>query len=239
MGTRMAPSYANIFIASLGQQMLLHSPHNLLPFIWLRFIDDIFMLWTHGSTVLTIFLQHINSFNHTIKLSHQQSHTPITFLDITIPLTNKGHYSPHSTSNPPTKNYYSTTPPTTRQPVKRAQFTAKPFDTNVLSPTNMTYANIYNDYTKSSWSEAIPIPPSLLHSFNKVTSHTQKTNYSDTSQHQPQLVSTFNSLYPIKPTFHQSHTFYDNIGTLHKTTPPVHNSSLANHSSVSYTGHKT
>ena len=90
MGTRMAPSYANIFIASLGQQMLLHSPHNLLPFIWLRFIDDIFMLWTHGSTVLTIFLQHINSFNHTIKLSHQQSHTPINFLDITIPLTKQG-----------------------------------------------------------------------------------------------------------------------------------------------------
>ena len=197
MGTRMAPSYANIFMAPLGQQMLLHSPHNLLPFIWLRFIDDIFMLWTHGSTVLTIFLQHINSFNHTIKLSHQQSHTPITFLDITIPLTNKGHYSPHSTSNPPTKNYYSTTPPTTRQPVKRAQFTAKPFDTNVLSPTNMTYANIYNDYTKSSWPEVIPIPPSLLHLTKPP--RTPKANYSNTSQ--PGVLQSYVILYLV-PYFH-------------------------------------
>ena len=67
--------------------MLLHSPHNLLPFIWLRFSDDIFMLWRHGSTALTMFLQHINSFHPTIKFSHKQSHTSINFLETTILLT--------------------------------------------------------------------------------------------------------------------------------------------------------
>ena len=88
MGTRMAPSYANIFMASLEKQMLLlHSPHNLLPFIWLRFIDDIFILWTHGCPSLTTFLQHINTFHPIIKFSHQQSHTSINFLDTTILLT--------------------------------------------------------------------------------------------------------------------------------------------------------
>ena len=114
MGTCMTPSYANILMASLEQQMLLYSPHNLLPFIWLCFIDHIFMLWTHGSMALTIFLQHINSFHPTIKFSHQQSHVlPSTSLTPQSYSPNKGHYSPHTTSNPPTKNYYSTTPPTT------------------------------------------------------------------------------------------------------------------------------
>ena len=64
--------------------MVLHSPHNFLSFIWLRFIDDIFMLWTHASSSLTTFLQHINTFHLTIKFSHTQSHTSINFLDTTI-----------------------------------------------------------------------------------------------------------------------------------------------------------
>ena len=67
--------------------MLLHPPHNLSPFIWLRYIDDIFMLWTHGPSSLTTFLQYINTFHPTIKFSHQQSRTSINFLDTTILLT--------------------------------------------------------------------------------------------------------------------------------------------------------
>ena len=86
----MAPSYANIFMASLEKQMLLHPPHNLSPFIWLRYIDDIFMLWIHGPSSLTTFLQHINTFHSTIKFRHQQSRTIINFLDTTILLTKQG-----------------------------------------------------------------------------------------------------------------------------------------------------
>ena len=97
-------------MASLENQMLLHPPHNLSPFIWLRCIDDIFMLWTQPSLVTflqqpstfnlqpstsnlqppTTFsrnLQHINTFHSTIKFSHQQSPTSINFLDTTVLLT--------------------------------------------------------------------------------------------------------------------------------------------------------
>ena len=87
MGTRMAPSYANIFMAALEKRMLHNSPQNLQPLTWLRFIDDIFMLWTHGPQNLTHFLQHLNSFHPTIKFTHQQSHTSVNFLDTTIRLT--------------------------------------------------------------------------------------------------------------------------------------------------------
>ena len=56
MGSPMAPSYANIFMAILEKQMLLNAPDGLIPFEWIRFIDDIFALWTHGIEALHIFL---------------------------------------------------------------------------------------------------------------------------------------------------------------------------------------
>ena len=46
MRTRMAPSYANLFIGKFEQQAIDNSL--LKPFIWWRFIDDIFMIWKIG-----------------------------------------------------------------------------------------------------------------------------------------------------------------------------------------------
>ena len=60
MGTKMAPSYANIFMGRLKRR-LLHSV-NLKPFSWLRFIDDIDMKWTHGKATLEAFLKTANSY---------------------------------------------------------------------------------------------------------------------------------------------------------------------------------
>ena len=54
MGTRMAPSYANLFVGKFEQQAIDNSL--LKPFIWWRFIDDIFMIWTHGEEYLKSFI---------------------------------------------------------------------------------------------------------------------------------------------------------------------------------------
>ena len=54
MGTRMAPSYANLFLGKFERDALLNSPHQ--PYLWLRFIDDIFMIWTAGLEKLEIFV---------------------------------------------------------------------------------------------------------------------------------------------------------------------------------------
>ena len=50
MGTKMAPSYANIFMGRLERRLL--QSVILKPFSWLRFIDDIDMEWTHGRETL-------------------------------------------------------------------------------------------------------------------------------------------------------------------------------------------
>ena len=49
MGTRMAPCYANIFMAELEENFLSGYPYK--PLANYRYIDDIFIIWSHGITV--------------------------------------------------------------------------------------------------------------------------------------------------------------------------------------------
>ena len=51
MGTATAPNYANLF---MDTKALANWP--LKPMIWMRFIDDIFMIWTHGEDKLDEFI---------------------------------------------------------------------------------------------------------------------------------------------------------------------------------------
>ncbi|KAJ1091293.1 hypothetical protein NDU88_004420 [Pleurodeles waltl] len=62
MGTRMAPSYANIFMGKLEDYILASS--NIKPLVWLRYIDDIFIIWNAGSRTLEQFTAFINSIHH-------------------------------------------------------------------------------------------------------------------------------------------------------------------------------
>jgi len=60
MGTRIAPSYANLFMGQLEYDFL--QTQRLTPLLWVRFFDDIMMLWTHGETSLKTFLEQLNQF---------------------------------------------------------------------------------------------------------------------------------------------------------------------------------
>ena len=82
IGTKMAPSYANIFMAVLEEDFLAKS--HLKPQIWLRYIDDVFMIWNHGVDQLHAFLEFINNQRPTIKFTHEFSPTKVNFLDVTV-----------------------------------------------------------------------------------------------------------------------------------------------------------
>nr|XP_048698832.1 uncharacterized protein LOC125633518 [Caretta caretta] len=88
MGTCMAPQYANIFMADLEQRFLSSRP--LTPLLYLRYIDHIFIIWTHGKEALEEFHHDFNNFHPTINLSLVQSTQEIHFLDTTV-LINDGH----------------------------------------------------------------------------------------------------------------------------------------------------
>ncbi|XP_073166412.1 uncharacterized protein [Lepidochelys kempii] len=88
MGTRMAPQYANIFMADLEQRFLSSRP--LMPLLYLHYIDDIFIIWTHGKEAFEEFYHDFNNFHPTINLSLDQSTQEIHFLD-TMVLISDGH----------------------------------------------------------------------------------------------------------------------------------------------------
>ena len=67
MGTRVAPSYANLFMKYLEIDLL--EPYNKKPKFWLRFIDDLFIIWPHGEEELEKFNTFINSHHPTIKFT--------------------------------------------------------------------------------------------------------------------------------------------------------------------------
>ena len=67
MDMALAPNYANLFMDKFRTKTLEQYP--LKPLIWKRFIDDIFMIWTHGEQELHKFVEYLNSIHPTIKFT--------------------------------------------------------------------------------------------------------------------------------------------------------------------------
>ena len=59
------------------------------PLVWLRYIDDIFFIWTHGEEELNnTFLKSLNEFDPCIKFTYESNKVSIAFLDIKVSLIN-------------------------------------------------------------------------------------------------------------------------------------------------------
>jgi len=82
IGTKMAPSYAILFMAYLEEKILKSCLHK--PLVWWRYIDDVFLLWEHGEDSLKLFLEHINNLHPTIKFTADYSHKKVNFLDVEV-----------------------------------------------------------------------------------------------------------------------------------------------------------
>ena len=54
MGTKMAPSFANLFLGIFETNALSNAPFH--PHTWWRYLDDVFMIWTEGLDHLKIFV---------------------------------------------------------------------------------------------------------------------------------------------------------------------------------------
>ena len=60
------------------------------PLIWLRFLDDIFMVWNHSEQELHECISKINEFYDTIKCTFNYSNKEATFLDVNIKMKENG-----------------------------------------------------------------------------------------------------------------------------------------------------
>ena len=81
IGTKCAPSHANIFIGWFEEQFIFPLLTNLSDF-YQRLIDDIFLIWNCTKTEFDNFLKRINECHSSIKFEHEiEYETEINFLD--------------------------------------------------------------------------------------------------------------------------------------------------------------
>jgi len=84
MGSTVSPSLAIIFMDKLERNLLSTAPNQLLPDVYYRYIDDIYLTWSHGRQSLDDFVNHFNSAHATIKFDATVSSNEVSFLDTTI-----------------------------------------------------------------------------------------------------------------------------------------------------------
>ena len=71
IGTKFASPYACIYMDEVEQKFL--ETQSKKPLIWLRYIDDIFFIWTHGEQKLNRFLKDLNNFTPNLSFTREAS----------------------------------------------------------------------------------------------------------------------------------------------------------------------
>ena len=57
---------------------------SIKPWVWFRYIDDIFFIWLGTDTQLKNFQQSLNNFNPNLKYAFEKSREKVNFLDVTV-----------------------------------------------------------------------------------------------------------------------------------------------------------
>ena len=97
MGTPMAPSYANLFMGNIEKRLLkqYEEETGFRPTVWLRFLDDIFIVWPHGDIELQKFMKFMNSFGERNGMTTELKFTfevgkSVPFLDTMVSVNGDG-----------------------------------------------------------------------------------------------------------------------------------------------------
>ena len=90
MGTRVAPTYACLFMCWLQEQLLLKTWKGTPPLMYRRFIDDVFFAWTSTEEELKLFLTHMNQQHPYIKFTttYDMETKNVPFLDMSVTIKN-------------------------------------------------------------------------------------------------------------------------------------------------------
>ena len=82
MGKKFAPAYANIYMANWEDKALQKCPRK--PFCYVRYLDDIWGIWTGSLTEFEQFVDILNKHDPSIKLKQEIHSQSINFLDTTV-----------------------------------------------------------------------------------------------------------------------------------------------------------
>ena len=93
MGTKMAPTLANIFMTHLETALFDSAPSQYKPFFYKRFIDDAFAIFSISRHNILSFISYANSFHPSIKFTFELSRKRVNFLDTTVSINRNGYLS--------------------------------------------------------------------------------------------------------------------------------------------------
>ena len=82
IGIKCAPTYACIFMDKVEFLEIQRDK----PFWWVRYIDDIFFIWTNGQEKLKVFLEDLNKFYRNLKFTSDSSEENVAFLNLKVKL---------------------------------------------------------------------------------------------------------------------------------------------------------
>ena len=112
MGTKMGPSYANLFIGFIENKFF-SNYHGPKPDLYKRYINDCIGATSSSKEELNLFINAVNSFHPALKYTWEISENSLVFLDIKLSINDNGlstsvHYKPtdshnyllHSSSHP-------------------------------------------------------------------------------------------------------------------------------------------
>ena len=103
MGTKMGPSYANLFVG-FTENKFCSNYHGPKPDLYKRYIDDCVRATSSSREELNLFINSVNYFHPALKYTWQISENSLAFLDIKLSISDKGlctsvHYKPPDSHN--------------------------------------------------------------------------------------------------------------------------------------------
>eukprot|EP00057_Strongylocentrotus_purpuratus_P010621 XP_011665095.1 PREDICTED: uncharacterized protein LOC100890583 [Strongylocentrotus purpuratus] len=109
MGSPLSPVIANIFMEHFETMAL--QTLSQRPSLWLRYVDDTFIIWPHSRRDLDHFLDHINQHHPSIKFTMEtEQNNSIPFLDVLVTKSPSGKPA-HQVYYPSTIHpYYKSVP---------------------------------------------------------------------------------------------------------------------------------
>ena len=114
IGVKCALTYACIFMDEFERTFLQTQDRQQL--LWLRYIDDIFYIWTHGEKKLRTFLEKLNKFHSNIKSTHESSKENISLLDLHVTLLEEQLETDLYIKSADRHQYFTNLPPILKTP---------------------------------------------------------------------------------------------------------------------------
>ena len=93
MGIRAAPNYANVYMGLLEDRFVYRTQRYNHIIDWIRFFDDIFLIWKGDGDSLKALIEHLNNVVPFIKFTHEISSTSVNFLDTKVMKDSNGNIS--------------------------------------------------------------------------------------------------------------------------------------------------